>query len=42
MFVIAWWWLIPAVMVGAVIGIFLMGICAANSITDRRRKWWEE
>ena len=36
------WWLIPAVMIGAFIGIALLAICSANSPKRDGKKWWED
>ena len=32
------WWLIPAVMLGAIIGIALLAICSANQTDDERNE----
>lgn len=37
------WWLIPAAMVGVVIGVFLIGLCSAGkTYSEDKRKWWED
>ena len=36
-------WLIPAFIVGACVGVLLMGLCCANSENKNKRKeWWTE
>lgn len=37
---IAWWWLIPAIMISATIGAVMMGLCCADSKPEK--KWWDE
>lgn len=36
---IAWWWMIPAILIGASVGAVLMGLCCANS---KPKRWWED
>ena len=37
------WWLVPAVMIGAFVGIALLAICSANNDAPRgEKKWWED
>lgn len=36
------WWLVPAVMIGAFVGIALLAICSANNPKRDVEKWWEE
>jgi hypothetical protein len=36
------WLLIPAVMVGAGVGILLLAICSASNTRDDNRKWWDD
>ena len=40
-FMIAWWWLPIAIVIGAFIGITLMGICAAGK-SESGKRWWED
>ena len=38
---IPWWCILIALGGGAVLGAMVMGLCAANTVSEGR-KWWEE
>lgn len=35
------WWIIPAMLAGAVLGILIIALVSAND-TDRKGKWWND
>ena len=37
----AWWWIVPAFVLGACIGAVIMGVCCANS-AEYRKRWWDD
>lgn len=38
------WWVFVAFVVGACVGVILMGVCCANSLNadPNKKRWWED
>ena len=38
----AWWWLLIMFIIGAIVGVILMGLCAINNSDLRNARKWDD